>query len=105
MAHQAALSGYIHPDQYAKVGHQEGLWGRILTEFTQYCTIRWPQGQDTRYIATWAQRFYDGNEFQYSDNEGREVLRKIDPVYYADEKKLQTAIGEDRIRRHWSRNA
>jgi len=61
--------------------------------FVKYMKTRnWPGGgpkYDIAYAKTWLARFKRGEEWEYSDSEGRNVLREIDSDYYITQQKKQ----------------
>jgi len=53
--------------------------------FIRYVLRRFEhQGWDPAYWSTWARRFRDNEEWQYSDKEGRKVLLALAPAAYED---------------------
>ena len=62
---------------YYSVGWKAGLHDNRLRLYVSYMLIRWPTGQAETYANEWATRFLEGYEYQYSDKEGQEILKKL----------------------------
>jgi len=64
-------------NKYAAIGAAAGLEGKFLKRYMVYMKERWPNGEDVGYAYEWAKRFLHGYEWEYSDLEGQQVLKKI----------------------------
>jgi len=66
---------------YEEVADSYGLQGKRRELYIKYMKARWSDTEDLKvrsgYAHEWAERFKNGYEYDLSDSEGREILRRL----------------------------
>jgi len=64
------------------------LFGDTLDDFVRFFDTRFPNEGSTSYADEWARRFARGTEWVSADSKSKSVLRQVNPLKYANRKKI-----------------